>query len=150
MAEADDNIVKLLQTVEQFYKDISLLMQTADSLVQKHGLIPEDSKCFQIISALDAPSRWQPIVFFRYYKYSRQKTWLPFISVILGDPERAMLLPRPLMSAGWYEFIKSRDWYYDFAAAHLWVKNAKEDGTAAVMRPNKDWEGDPEQLLPGP
>ena len=140
MTETDENINSLLQTVEQFYKDISLLLQSADSLVQKHGLKPTDNKAFQILSALDAPAQWQPSVFFRYYVYERKRNWLPFISVISGNPEKGVRLARPLASAGWYEFEKKTDYFYDFAAAHLWAKGALDDGTPATMQPSIEWK----------
>ena len=158
MSDTARNIVDGFRTLRAFCTEAAKMLKTADGMMEDGDWTPTGNKAVSSTSRLiGEPDSWLPTEFFRYYEHEDHPNFLPFVSVLLHDPEpeNETVINEALISAGYIEFEKGteyslKDWYW-VCRSHLFMGdedgNRKDDGTCYSVNPHeedfseKDWIG---------
>jgi hypothetical protein len=148
MSETGKNIVDgFRQLREKFCGNASVLFMTADQMMKEAGWspIPRTGVYGNLSGAVDAPGLWLPTEFFRYYKNSKAKHFLPYIAILLDDPykENQSVIEQALLSAGWIDYgtgNECKNWEYWYCRCHLWTDDREYDGKMYKHKPKNDWD----------
>ena len=83
MSDLCKDIVKAFDQLRAFCQEASVLLTTADSLMNKHEWQAAASTTVTAegSASLSHPDRWIPWYFFRFYKHDEKTHILAFISV---------------------------------------------------------------------
>lgn len=148
MSDTDENIVRSFGELRRFCRDVSLLLETAGSMMEEKGwTIAPPMRVFAASSALKAPDEWLPYEFCRFYTKSDFPNLLLFIAVNVGDPAEDHNGPMKyaILSAGCIAFkpgnspAGTEHWWSRW---HLFMKEdrRKDDGSICTDEPAKDWK----------
>lgn len=137
MSENGKNAMKLINQIKNLYKEISLVLQTADKLMEDHKWKPKAGNTAVTWSYhLAYPDWWIPQDIFRFYFKEGYEHILPFISVILFDRDNETKLSEPLISAGYFDYGIGNTittWEYWYSHFHIKQDNFKDDGELAPI-----------------
>jgi hypothetical protein len=140
MNETGTNIVKAVREFRELYKQIGLLLQTADDPMGKQDWEPLTSQAVSGSSMVDRTVEWLRSYAFRVYTNAEIVNRLAFISVILDDPhaKAAERVTEALLSAGWYEYDREprgldTRWMY----RHIRFANWPDNGQFTVTTDKK-------------
>lgn len=142
-----------IRQTRQLFSDICLLLQTVDQRTEENGWKPEGGGVATITehrSHISYPQNWAPWYAFRFYKNSKWKNILSYVSVLLDNPpDKDYEINQPLVTGGVFDYgagnSVERDWEYWFATWYAYVKYLGFDreisGDGIIERGiNDDWK----------
>ena len=154
MSETGKNVIDGFRELRGFCEDVHRLLKTADGLMQQQDWKPirRSSVVGYTSTAIDEWAWWLPIEFVRHYRHARRELRhrVPYVAVLLDDPEDACPLSEALLAAGWIDYgvgkkrrKPDRENYYWLCRSHLWMPNRVDDGTLFCDRNLlHTWEGE--------
>ncbi|MFQ5802325.1 MAG: hypothetical protein ACE5JQ_05435 [Candidatus Methylomirabilales bacterium] len=134
MSHDGKNIIAMMQQLRRLCEQISLLLSTADTLMDDEGWKATGNTpvLHGISYSLQWPRYWIPQDFFRFYKNDNLRHILTFVSVVLDDRENEKNLMEPLLTAGWFDYGPGNEvgnrWDYPYARWHLKMPERSDDG----------------------
>lgn len=132
MRKDGENAIQLIRQMKILYREISLVLQTADKYMEEHDWKSKSGNTSVTWSYHIAyPDWWIPQDIFRFYCKEGLEHLLPFISVILFDRDNEAKLSQPLLSAGFFDYEKGNDisiWEYWYAHLHINQDSYEIDG----------------------
>lgn len=149
MTDLSKNIVDAFEQLRSFCRELSLLLTTADSLMNKAGWEPKASSTItaENSAGISYPDRWLPSCFFRYYKHTEMSHVLAFISVIVADSDRKVAVPQAIITGGWVDYGEGNPipsgWSFWFARWHLWMPDGNTEGRLCSSDPREEWNHTP-------
>jgi hypothetical protein len=146
MNNASADIIAAVKQFRELYKQIALLLQTADEHMVSRGWEERGSQCVSGSNALKNPREWVPTLIFRMYNgRGNRKNVVAFVSVILSDIpyEADGPVKEPLVSSGWFEYEVGRKAEkgvdgYGWTSCHLEIPNRRDDGRV-ITTSDKRW-----------
>jgi hypothetical protein len=152
MSETATNIVEGFRTLRIFCHELAKMLRTADGMMEEADWTSAGNRAVGSTSkVIGEPDEWLPSQFFRGYENEDYPDFVPFVSVILHDPEvdNETEIDEALISAGYLEFedgkeVGSLDWAWAFIA-HAWMGDEddtrKDDGTRYSVNPEEvEWD----------
>ncbi len=132
-----------IQYVQSVLQQITVLLRTADPILDEHGFGALGNVCFDDTSThLLVPKKWLPHVAFRFYSSEESPRVLLFVSVLLDDRgneyepmEECLLTAGAIIHKG-EEWTKS--WCYWWARWHGFHRPRHDDGRIVCVE-TKDW-----------
>ncbi len=111
MTENGKKIMEFIKEIRRFSEELTLLLKTAESLMNKDGWITATGNTTYSSSSysLQEAKRWYPFGLFRFYNNSKYPLILAFVSIILDEDEGVDEPPKtpitePLVTAGYFIF----------------------------------------------
>jgi hypothetical protein len=149
MSESAKNVVDGFRTLRTFCGEVAKMLKAADGMMEDGGWTPTGNRAVSYTSrVIGDPDRWLPTEFFRYYEHEDHTDLLPFVSVLLHDPEpeNETVVVEALISGGYVKFedgsehaLKDWDWV---CRSHLFMEdedgNRKDDGAHYSVNPQKE------------
>jgi len=146
MNEDGKNMLNLFKELKEVNGKISLLLQDIEAHMKKEGWEADDSTVMSDTSAsVYSPEKWFPCFLFRFYKNTKRKNILAYVSVLLDDDiyGHYNIVDEPLITAGYFEYDKSKDigedWIYEYSKWFGYTENHKINGK---IKPYKNWKDD--------
>ncbi|GFO95881.1 hypothetical protein ig2599ANME_0062 [groundwater metagenome] len=116
MTEDGKKVLVFIKEIRRFSEELTLLLKTADSLMNKKGWITATKNTTYASSSnsLQDAKRWYPFDLFRFYHNSKYPLIVAFVSIILeedewmGEPPKTPIT-EPLVTAGYFVFDDKED-----------------------------------------
>jgi len=145
VSETSRNVVEGFRELRKFCGQVSLLLRTADGLMQDVDWEPElgSTPMADLSKSLHEPDSWLPCYFCRFYKHPGHLHLVAFISVLIEDVEEPAHIDEALLTAGWIDYgvgNKRGDWKRWFCQWHLWMTNREDNGRLHEQDPRKEWK----------
>ena len=145
MNENGINIVNGFRTLRKFCGQVSLLLTTADGLMQELDWrqAAGSTAIADLSKSVHSPDGWLPCYFCRFYEHSEYKHLLVFISVLVEEIEQPELIDQAIVTAGWIDYgvgNKRGDWQYWFSQWHLWMSEPTHDGRLREDDTRVEWK----------
>src|SRR3989304_9488048 len=116
MNENGKKVLVFIKEIRRFSEELTLLLRTADSLMNKERWISATKNTTYASSSnsLQDAKRWYPFDLFRFYHNSKNPFILAFVSIILEEDEWMDESPKtpitePLVTAGYFVFNDKED-----------------------------------------
>jgi hypothetical protein len=115
MTEGGKKVIEFIKEIRRFSEELTLLLKTAESLMNKDGWITATGNTTYSSSSysLQEAKKWYPFDLFRFYRNSKYPLILAFVSIILeevewmGEPPTP--ITEPLVTAGYFVFDNKED-----------------------------------------
>lgn len=137
MNENSRNIATAFDQLRSFCQEASLLLRTADGLLNEAEWQNEGRNVTSATNmGVDEGHRWIPFDMFRFYKKQSQLHLLVFVAVNVADPYGDSELDQALVTAGWLDYGQGEqvgnNWAYRYARLHLMLPERKDDGQVRI------------------
>ena len=141
MTDQGKNLILAINQIRDYFEKISLLLTTADSLMDEHGWKPAQGSSTRTYgsAALYAPRQWIPYELFRFYKHDNFRHLLTCISVIVDNNDGQNEIDEPLIIGTIFNYKPKTEvdkWDYWYARWHLSAPNRLDDGEMIEFDPN--------------
>ena len=147
MGETGKNIVDGFRTLRKFCNEVSIMLKTADGMMEDANWMPISNKTLDTTSVISNPDWWMPYELFRYYQHDEFPHLLPYIAINLDDPlkdENDIVINEALVSAGMIDYGSGnnyQDFEYWFCRAHLFMEDREDNGKLFFIdNPHQEWE----------
>jgi len=141
MTEQGKILLAAINQVRDYFEKISLLLATADSLMEEQGWQPAQGSATRAYgsAAIYAPRQWLPYELFRFYKHDSIKYLLACVCVIIDNSDGQNEIEEPLISGIIFNYKPKSEidhWENWYARWHLSAPNRKDNGEIIDFDPN--------------